>query len=267
MAQESIGPVNQGLQGALARHGFGRPLIQPGEALAQPFGDRFDGQRAGLRGGDFDRQGDTVELLADTGDRQNIRLGQREMQQRLCGAVGEQLNRVKAQRVRNRESFRAIDGRGGQWFQPDHVLLGQVQRDAARRQDRQPRGLAAERLDEARARFHQVFAIIQHQEHGLVAQVIHNGAGRRATDVGRQTHGPCDRIVHRAFISNARQFDQADVMGKNAGHALGNLDRQARLADAAGSGQGHQPDRSARQKINQARGFWLAPKKARQHGR
>jgi hypothetical protein len=61
--------------------------------LAQPFGDRFDGQRAGLRCGDFDRQGDTVELLADPRDRQNIRVGEREIQLRLRRAVCEQLNR------------------------------------------------------------------------------------------------------------------------------------------------------------------------------
>ena len=79
IAQEFVGPVDQGVQCALARHGFGHLPIQPGEALAQPFGNRFDGQRAGLRGGDFDRQRDTVELLADTSDRQNIRVGEREI--------------------------------------------------------------------------------------------------------------------------------------------------------------------------------------------
>ena len=61
----------------------------PGEALAQPVGNRLDGQCAGLRRGDFDRQGDTVELLADPGNRQNVRVGEREMQQRLRGAVYE----------------------------------------------------------------------------------------------------------------------------------------------------------------------------------
>ncbi len=52
-------------------------------------GDRLDGQHAGLRRGDLDRQRDTVELLADPGDRHNIRVGEREVQQRVCGAVCE----------------------------------------------------------------------------------------------------------------------------------------------------------------------------------
>jgi hypothetical protein len=46
--------------------------------LAQPFGDGFDGQRTGLRGGDFDRQWDTVELLADASNHRDIRVGERE---------------------------------------------------------------------------------------------------------------------------------------------------------------------------------------------
>jgi hypothetical protein len=32
------------------------------------------------------------------------------------------LNRVKAQRVRNRESFHVIDCGGGKWFQPYYKL-------------------------------------------------------------------------------------------------------------------------------------------------
>jgi hypothetical protein len=106
--------------------------------LAQPFGNCFDGQRAGLRGGDFDRQWDTIELLADTSDRQNIRVGEREIQQRLRGTVCEKLNRVKAQRIRNREMFPIIDCRGGKWFQPYNMLISKAKRGAARRQHRQP---------------------------------------------------------------------------------------------------------------------------------
>ena len=55
-------------------------------------------------------------------------------------------------------------------------------------------------------------------------------------------------------------------MGENACHAVGNFDREAGLADAARSCQCHEPDRSARQKIDQARRFLLSPKKARQNG-
>jgi hypothetical protein len=55
-------------------------------------------------------------------------------------------------------------------------------------------------------------------------------------------------------------------MGENACHAVGNLDCKAGLADTAGSCQCHQPDSPARQQIDQARGFLLASKKARQNG-
>ncbi len=67
------------MQGALAWQGFAHLPVQPGKALAQPFGDRFDGQGADLCCRDFDRQGDTVELLADTSNRQNIRVGECEI--------------------------------------------------------------------------------------------------------------------------------------------------------------------------------------------
>jgi len=56
-------------------------------------------------------------------------------------------------------------------------------------------------------------------------------------------------------------------MGEHAGQAPGHLDRQPRLANAARPCQCHQPDRSARQEIDQASAFGLAPKKAGQHGR
>ena len=68
-AQEVVGPVDQRVQRPLARHDLGRPPILPGKALMEPLRDRVDGQRAGLRGGDFDRQRNAVELLADPGDR------------------------------------------------------------------------------------------------------------------------------------------------------------------------------------------------------
>jgi len=114
------------------------------------------------------------------------------------------------------------------------VLLCKVKRDKAGRQYSQPRGVAAECLDEARACFRQVFAIIQHQEHGSVAQVIQNRAGGRVTGVGGQTQRRRDRVVHSISINNACQFDEADVMGKNACHAVSDLDRQACLPTPPG---------------------------------
>jgi hypothetical protein len=56
-------------------------------------------------------------------------------------------------------------------------------------------------------------------------------------------------------------------MSENTCQATSHLDRKTRLADAAWSSQCHQPDRSARQQIDQVRRFWLAPKKARKNGR
>ncbi len=101
------------------------------------------------------------------------------------GAAGEELHRVKPQRLCCREWFRAADRRRGHGLQPDHVLPGQVQRDTARRQHRQPDGLAAEPLDQARARFDQVLAVIEHQQQRPVAQVSHKRVGGRAAGVGR----------------------------------------------------------------------------------
>jgi hypothetical protein len=48
---------------------------------------------------------------------------------------------------------------------------------------------------------------------------------------------------------------------------MDNFDCEAGLANTARSRQCHQPDGSARQKINRTRGFLLAPKKAGKHRR
>ena len=71
----------------MARHGLGRALVQPREALVQPGSNRFDRQAADLSGGDLDRQRDAVKLPADAGDCQYICICQLEMQQRLRRAA------------------------------------------------------------------------------------------------------------------------------------------------------------------------------------
>ena len=70
------------------------------------------------------------------------------------------------------------------------------------------------------------------------------------------------RLRHQAGIGQRRQIDDPDAVGKAIEHVRGQLERQARLAAAAGAGERQQP--GGRDEPQELRDFPIAPDEVRE---
>ena len=96
--------------------------------------------------------------------------------------------------------------------------------------------------DQRRAGKH-LFEVIQHQEHPLVVEVLCQLHKRRGHTllVEHQTQHIGQRRDDQLRRFHRRQGHEEDAIEKSAQTFLGDVLRQTGLADAAGSGEGHQP--------------------------
>ena len=91
------------------------------------------------------------------------------------------------------------------------------------------------------------------------------GQGRRVALVDAQP--PRDGGQHQGGVAERRQIDEDDAVGEGVRRALGRLDRQPRLAHAAGSGQGAQLGLAASQHVRHRRRRAGAPNQGRERPR
>ena len=86
--------------------------------MVQAGGKAFDPEHLDARGGKLDRQGQTVEPLANLNDQRGVRVGQREVFDDRGDALDEQLHGGKGRRLGGRQSGRGR--RAAEW--PEAVL-------------------------------------------------------------------------------------------------------------------------------------------------
>ena len=99
---------------------------------------------------------------------------------------------------------------------------------------------AQETAQELGASAHQVFAIVEHQQHVSVAQVLGQGVRRVAWMDRWHTHGGRDRAGDERWFGKLGQFDQPGAVGEGGGVLAGQLSAETRLADATRAHDGHQ---------------------------
>ncbi len=92
-------PLNRVAKCLLSRRQVAWPAGQQAEAVVHALEHRLRRKQAAARGGELDRQRQTVEPAADLADRPAVVLGEREVVSRLLRALCEELNGRRAHDV------------------------------------------------------------------------------------------------------------------------------------------------------------------------
>ncbi len=212
------------------------------ESIRQSCGDLLDGQRTQPRGGQLDRERQTIEPTDDLDDRSD-RLGvDREIRADGGGPIGEQ--------ARGRIGERLVSGRvGGRLPQRRHDhqrLTGDGERFAARAEDSQSGATGQEVIGDLGGRVEQVLAVVQDDHRRLIGervdQAIRGVAGgqclalyeRRLAQAHRAEHG----LRHVGRVGDRRELGEPDAVRDV--EPLGRLARQPGLAGATGPDERHE---------------------------
>ncbi len=135
-----------------------------------------------------------------------------------------------------------VGGGHGERAEAVHVLVRSLQRLLAGDQHAQPRRGCAQRVDERRDVVGEMLAVVERQQHPLWREHGGDGVGRRSIRAEHRVQNARHRRRHQRAIGQRRQLDPPDAVrkvgraldGELRGHGL----RDARLADAAGAGDG-----------------------------
>ena len=147
-----------------------------------------------------------------------------------CVERGERVDRWEVVTVGNRHRRN-----------PPHDLAGDVEDLSARREHRQLRATPRQLVDESRAFVEHVFAVVEHQQHRLVTDVIaergdegHVGVFVCAEHVG-------DLTVDARARGQRRELHVPDPVGMLVDAVRGELQAQPRLPAAPRAGERHEP--------------------------
>ena len=132
--------------------------------------------------------------------------------------------RVRQAHGRHREVLLAGEVEGSPTGDEDLRLLRPLQEAG-------PRSGGAEHLLE----------VVEDQQHPAATDAIRDRLHGAVPQLLLQAEGLADRAGHELRIRDRRQRHEGDAVGKGVGSREGRLDREARLARAAGAGQGQQP--------------------------
>ena len=166
--------------------------------------------------------------------------GQGETGPKRLSAGDEELHAGVFGQVRRRGRHRRIGN--GQGFDGELLLPLQTEPGAARDQEREP-GRGGQQIGEHQGGVRKMLGVVEDQQEALVAQIRdQRGHDRRPASL-RRLQGLRNRRRHEAGIGNGSQRHEADAIGVPFGKVRGDPDSQPRLADAAWTGQRHEPSR------------------------
>jgi hypothetical protein len=167
--EEIVAPRDRGAQHALALGEVARAVGQQGEAVPQTGQQRLWREDRATRGGEFDRQRQTIEANADFGHRSRIALCDRELRLDRIDSRREEGNGGGCERRLWRQRVREVGRRQRRYV--EEVFPADMQRRAARRQDRDA-GTAGQDLGDIRRGGGDLLAVIEQEEVLLPRQVI-----------------------------------------------------------------------------------------------
>ena len=236
LRKQVIAPVEGRAQRPVARE---RRSPAPGEELEPVIQERDDFRRAQhhrVRRGELDRERDAVQPPADRRNRAEVLLVLLEIGSERTRPRDEQLDRGMLQRHVARDPGR---WRHAQRRNAVDMLPFDAQRFLAGRQDRGARTALHDQLRKARDRVDEVLAIVDDEENLPVADRTRDGCRRDRfafqLDAEHARHGRRDQVR----IDKRCQFHQHTLGHEFRDHPPGGFHRQRRLADAAGSDEGH----------------------------
>jgi hypothetical protein len=114
-------------------------------------------------------------------------------------------------------------------------------RFSARGDDRECAAAPQQLLSGVRGRGDEVLAVVEHDEHRIVADVVGDGLDLRARRLVRQPHRPRDRRRHKHGVGEGREFDVPNAVFEVGDGVSGELKREAGLTCAASASEREEP--------------------------
>ncbi len=236
IGQEAHAPLDRRLHRAVP---FGHVADGRGQQRKRPFEPLRDAgsrQHPHLRGGQLDRQRQALQPAADVGDIGGVVLGEREVGLDRPGAVDEQRDGGRlpcAIQARRRRPLGR--GEGGDLVD---ALAADAQHDAARHQE------ARERRDRVQPHehgcgIHDLLEVVEHDEHAPVFERARDALFERGFAVVADAERVGDRREEQLLLEHALQQHEVGSVGEEVLGGVGDLDREAALADAARTDQAH----------------------------
>ena len=246
LVEQRVAPVERGGERALPRRIRVAAVAQQAKALVEASRDVADRERARLRRGELDGQRDAVQPAADVRYERCVGVGQDKAGVDGPGALNEQRDRGKRQRVGDAQLFVVVEERRRERRRPERRLGGDREALPARRQDRKLGTRAQERCGDPRGVLHEVLAVVEHEQHVGRSERQREHVGR--VRVGAQPDVPCggDRAGDQRPVGEARKIAEERAVGVTRAGVPRGLERQGGLADAARTENGDEAVRPER---------------------
>ena len=203
----------------------------------EPVAQGIDAKGVKPHRGELEREGQTVKLAAQFEHCGRAVRIDREAPSSRCRPLHEQRDRVR------------LPGRGrrmvvgiGHRHRLDEFddFAGNAEGLATRGEDLEIRAPAQQRAGEHRDRLENVLAVVEHEQDTLVGQVIAEQRDRPGCRAILQPERRCDRRSDVRTQRDLRQRHEIRAIGEVRAEIAGRAQRQSRLPDAAGPGEGHE---------------------------
>ncbi|MGY4299652.1 hypothetical protein ACVWXN_007747 [Bradyrhizobium sp. i1.4.4] len=230
VGQEPVAPVQRRLQRLLPRRRGALALPEQIEAFVEQCGRLLQSVGLDPAGGELDRQRHAVELAADPCDDRGIDVIERDLRAAGHGTFEEELKRGIG--LRGSRGQPGIVRRNGERRQPVDLLALDTQGLAARGED-MDMGCGVKDFGCQRRRGgDDMLAIIQDQQHPLVAE-MREQCRQRIVGLRRQAQHQQDRGDHEIGIAERGEVDEMRGIGESLEQVVRDRHRNGGLADAA----------------------------------
>ncbi len=233
--QQVVAPLDGAAHRSLPRWHIARSTGEHREPVVQPREQRFAGEDPDLRRGQLYGKGQPIQPGADRGDGPGVALCERKFRCRRLGPLNKQRHRIVGGELL--QTYRRIEARRFQWRNGKLLFALNVERHPARHQDLHVRALGEDLGDRHRFR-DDLLEIVQHEQHRPVTDRLQEACHQRPMIADRNPDRLRDGGPNERRLGDRGKPDIDDL------HALRRLDlscdaqRKARLANAAGAGQG-----------------------------
>ena len=235
--EQVMAPIDRPAQRLLPCRQVARPAHEKAQPMAELREHALRRQHPHPRRGEFDRQRQAVEPVADLRHRGSVLVGDREGGLHRHRALDEQGHRfVLGQSIQRRQASEVGQRQGRNGI---IRLAGQTQHFPAGDQHFQAWRSAQELAEQWRGIDH-LLEVVQHQQHLFPAQVVFELFLQLAAGGFAYVEGLGDRLQHQRRIAQRRQGDEKHPLLEFIHHVGGGLQGEAGLAGAADPGQGQQ---------------------------
>ena len=239
LVQQSMTPVERRAQRLLPRECRACAACEEPEAFIEPRCERVDAKRRGACGRHFDRERDAVEPPADRRDDAGGSMVEVKMRVGSLRTLDEQTDGGRFEQFCLRY---ALAG-NRQRRDAQHLFAGDAERFLRRRQHPQPRCGGKQGIDHRRGRIDHMLAVVDDQQHGLVAHAARQQVQWRELARRLDAQRRRGRAGDQRRVCNRRELDHPHAIDVMVEPLRASVLREPSLADAASTGERHQPAR------------------------